>query len=90
MQAWPGAHSILVTEIVNYPSGRRDVNFVLAAGDRGGSLEEIRAMYPIVLEWAREAGCTRATFAGRDGWARTFLTKEAGWTPTLRVFAKDL
>ena len=90
MQAWYGPKSVILTEIVDYPTGHRHVNFVLAAGVPGEALRELRTMQRIVQEWAKGQGCTRAVFTGRDGWSRTFLTQEEGWEPVLRVFAKDL
>lgn len=73
-QCWTGPHSVMVTEIEQYPTGRC-LHFFLA----GGRLGELRLMTPHVLQWGREQGCTRATLTGRPGWSRSFLTKEMGW-----------
>lgn len=83
-QFWPGPSSVIVTEIVEYPR-KIVLNIFLA----GGNLTELQAMLPLVLDWAREKGCTSAVFTGRRGWARTFI-KSQGWTEELVMFAKDL
>lgn len=83
-QFWPGPASVVVTEVIDFPR-RRVLNVFLA----GGSLLELDAMLPLILDWGRTQGCTAATFTGRRGWARTFLTKQ-GWQQTLVMFAKDL
>lgn len=86
LQLWPSADSFILTEILQYPR-QRIVNLFLA----GGSLENgSRDIYPVVMDWAREQGCSRATFAGRPGWARTFLTREEGWSAPLVLFERDL
>jgi hypothetical protein len=86
LQLWPAVTSALVTELILYPTGLKVVNFFLA----GGNLDEVRSLYPIALGWARSQGCTRATFTGRRGWERTFLTREEGWSPSLTYFTKEL
>lgn len=84
-QLWPGPHSAIVTEIIEYPQ-HRAVNFWLA----GGNLAELEVMTPVILAWARdEKGCKRAGFTGRKGWERTFLARD-GWQPKLVVFEKSL
>lgn len=84
-QFWPGERSMLVTQILTFPR-QKDLLFFLAAGD----LTEIQRLYPIVLEWAKQQGCSRALMAGRKGWERTFLTKEEGWRSTHVVMEKEL
>lgn len=85
-QLWPAASSVIITELFVAPTGQKYVNFFLA----GGNLRELKLMHPIVCQWARTQGCTKATFAGRKGWERTFLTKEEGWKPQLVLYDKDL
>jgi hypothetical protein len=84
LQFWPGPHSAVITEIVDYPR-QRVINFFLA----GGNLAELEAMQPALLDWGRAQGCTSATFTGRKGWERTFLTRD-GWKSKLVVFEKAL
>lgn len=85
LQFWPGRASAVVTELITYPQVK-DLHFFLA----GGKLEELREMYPSIIEWGRAQGCARATLAGRAGWMRSFLTKEEGWEPAWTVLAKEL
>ena len=85
MQLWDAPASALVTKVIQRPQGL-ELFFFLAAGD----LDEIKALYPIVMEWARLLGCDRAYFVGRRGWERSFLTREEGWTTTDVVFSKEI
>jgi hypothetical protein len=85
LQLWEGEHSIVVTQILTYPR-LKELCFFLAAG----RMEEMKRLSPIILQWGRKQGCRRAVFAGRPGWARTFLTKEDGWTSPMVVFEKEL
>lgn len=83
LQFWPGANSVILTEILDHP--RRRVLNVFAAG---GKLAEIEAMIPPLQAWAVEKGCTLAIFAGRAGWVRTFLSR-TGWVGRVWM-AKEL
>lgn len=86
LQFWPAANSCLITELYDAPSGLRVLHFFLGAG----TLEEIKPFYRIVLDWGRSQGCSIASFTGRAGWERTFLTKEDGWRPTATHFTKEM
>lgn len=79
MQFWPGPSSAIVTEVIEYPQ-HRVLNFFLA----GGNLSELEGMTPEILEWGKAKGCSKAVFAGRRGWERTFLTR-TGWAPSQLV-----
>lgn len=84
-QFWPGPASCIVTELVSFPR-KRVLNVFLA----GGTLPELEAMIPIVLDWAKDQGCVAASFTGRRGWARTFVER-MGWHPSPMVtFTKPL
>lgn len=85
LQLWPGPASCIVTEIVRHPQ-KTLCNVFLA----GGTLREIRAMAPILYDWARSQGASYMTFTGRPGWARTFLTKDDGWSAPLSYYVKPL
>lgn len=86
LQIWVGPHSVMVTEIQQAPKCRT-LHFFLAAG----VLPELEAMYPAVMEWGKtEMGCTRASLAGRPGWARSFLTKTNGWQASHLVLTKEI
>lgn len=84
-QLWEGQRSILVTKLMQHPQLLEAFVF-LAAGD----MREIESLYPTVLDWAKSKGCTRASFLGRPGWERTFLTRDAGWRTRLTVFEKEI
>lgn len=79
MQFWPGVKSVIITEILENPRYKA-LNLFLA----GGNLAELERMTPLVLDWGRDQGCSRAMFLGRSGWERTFLTR-TGWTKTPMV-----
>lgn len=83
LQFWPGVASVICTEIIEHPR-RRVANVFLAAGD----LAQIKAMTPIIEDWAREHGCSLAVFAGRKGWEKTFLSAR-GWDARVWM-AKEL
>lgn len=83
-QFWPGPHSAIVTEIVAEPR-HTVLHFFLA----GGNMAELEAMTPLVLQWGRDRGCTKASLIGRKGWERTFLTR-TGWRSGLVVLEKHL
>ena len=84
-QEWRGERSVVVTELVANPRVK-EAHAFLAAGD----LDEIKVLYPVMLAWAKSLGCTRATMTGRPGWAKTFLTRDEGWTSQLVLFSKEI
>ena len=84
-QEWRGDRSVVVTQVVENPRVKEAHAFLCA-----GSLDEVKTMYPVILDWARSIGCTRATFTGRPGWGRTFLTRAEGWTSRLAQYEKEL
>jgi hypothetical protein len=67
-QFWALPNSALVTEIVTYETGLREIRGWLAAGD----IDEIASFVPLLEDWGRLAGCKRATITGRRGWLRAF------------------
>jgi len=68
-QYWPAGSSVIITQIAGLT-----LHFWLASG----TLAELQAVTPHVLDYGREQGCTRATLTGRKGWLRSFL-KDTGW-----------
>lgn len=86
MVAWPGERSVVITEIVLNPNGRKDLHLFLAAGNE----KELKDLHALILDWGRTEGCERATIIGRHGWSRSWLTKDLGWMPTLTVFEKPI
>lgn len=85
LQLWPLPTSVVITEVLETPRAKI-LHFFLC----GGNLEELRPVYNIIEEWGKSIGCTRASYIGRHGWQRTFLTREEGWTAPLTYFSKDL
>lgn len=85
LQLWPGPASCIVTELVRHPR-KTLCNIFLA----GGNLRELRAMAPILYDWARAQGAEYMTFTGRPGWVRTFLTRDDGWSAPLSYYVKPL
>lgn len=85
LQLWPGAASAVVTQLIQTPR-QKLLHFFLV----GGNMDELKRLYPIILDWGRANGCTRATLSGRKGWERTFLTREEGWTTPLVCMQKEL
>jgi hypothetical protein len=83
-QLFPNHNSAIVTQIVVYPQ-LKNLQFFLA----GGNLDEIKRMRPVIEEWGKSMGCTRATLSGRKGWERTFL-KDEGYEPRWYVLSKEL
>lgn len=83
-QFWPGQHSAVVTTVIEYPR-LKELFFWLAGGD----LDELQQMHRDIEAWGREQGCTRATLAGRPGWARTFL-RDQGYAPRWVALSKEL
>ena len=69
-QFWPITyHSVIVTQV----SGKT-LHYWLAAG----RIAELEAVTPLILDFGRDTGCTRATLTGRQGWIRSFLSG-TGW-----------
>jgi len=85
MQLWPGLDSAIISQIIERPQGR-ELLFFLAAGN----MEEMKRLYPIVMDWGRSKGCTYASMIGRKGWERSFLTREEGWKATHVVFEREI
>ena len=73
-QEWANDDTVVITEILETPL-RKTLHFFLAEG----SMPEIRAMLPGILDWARMHGCTHASLVGRKGWSRVAWMKDEGW-----------
>lgn len=70
MQIWPGKHSVLITELHQYPQ-MKAVRVFAGAGDLGELLEMEKA----VAEWGKAEGCKRIEGYGRLGWQRALRAK---------------
>jgi hypothetical protein len=85
LQFWPGPASLIVTEIIEHPRNKV-LHFFLAAGIQS----ELAAMAPLILEWGKLKGCSKAAMLGRKGWQRSFLA-DTGWiTSDLVIMEKPL
>jgi len=86
VQLWERGMSFCLTELREAPNGARSVHLFLA----GGSLNELRPVYPVIEAWAKSQGATQMTMLGRHGWQRSFLTSIEGFQPTMTFYAKEL
>lgn len=84
-QEWGDGDSCIITEILDTPR-RRTLRFFLAEG----SMPEIRAMIPAILDWGRSVGCTHASLVGREGWRRVPWLLADGWQFEHIVMGKEL
>lgn len=82
MQLWPAPNGCLVTEITKFPQ-KLVVNVFLGGGDK----DQLVAMHPSVIAWAKQQGCTAATIHGRAGWVRAL--KGQGWQPLHMSLIKE-
>ncbi|ABQ70797.1 hypothetical protein Swit_4459 [Rhizorhabdus wittichii RW1] len=64
---WSTERAALVAEIKAYPTGARDLHFLVAAGDLDALIETLR---PEAEAWGRSTGCVAALVESRAGWAR--------------------
>jgi hypothetical protein len=77
-------HSGCVTIIETHPNGVRCLRWWLAGGD----LTELLNYEPLIAEWARSLGCTKATLTGREGWAKPLAP--LGFKKSSVTLCKDL
>jgi len=83
-QFWPGVNSAIVTEIITYPTGFKELLGWLAAGE----IEEIKIMEQFVAGWAKENGCQRVRLTTREGFGVAF--KDKGYRKTMVVLTREL
>ena len=83
-QFWPGLKSAIVTEVIDTPKVR-SLHIWLVGGDLK---ELVGDMLPVITDFAKRAGCSRMSVAGRKGWERVLLGK--GFVPAWRVAMKEL
>ena len=84
-QEWANDDTVVITEILTTPL-RKTLNFFLAEG----SMPELQAMVPHILDWARMHGCTHASLIGRHGWSRVAWLSDSGWTEEGVVMGREL
>jgi hypothetical protein len=84
-QFWCDGKSALVTRIVEYPGGAREVNILAVAG----TLESVwGAVEPQIADFARSRGATKVYGIGRLGWVKS--AKAHGWEYEMAMVSKDL
>ena len=84
-QRWELNDSVIITEVRDTPK-HRYVHFFLAEG----KMDELQVMTPMILDWARMHGCTRASLCGRKGWERVPWLRDSGWQHRHVVLERDL
>ena len=72
LKLWTALGACIVSEFVQYPR-KRFLHYFLIAGD----LNEIIAMQPDIIEFARKNNCDAISGLGRPGWEK--ITKRLGW-----------
>ena len=77
--------ALIVAEIQAYPLARV-TNIWLGAGDLNG----IKNLLPEVEVFAKEQGCSRLEFTGREGWKRWTEDNNLGWTMKNIVMKKEI
>lgn len=82
-QSFSEGDSIVITSIRVFPK-RKALEIRLAVG----KLEEIYAMQPRIVSFAREQGCDRMLAAvGRDGWE---IAATPGWKKAAMLWVRDI
>lgn len=81
---WLGAKSLIVTEILQYPTGVRWVSVRIGTGD----MEELKTMLPEIEDYAKRKGCVGVEGAVRKGWAR--VGRPMGYEPSHIFIEKAL
>jgi len=80
---WEAPGAVIVTQVHDFPR-QRVLHFWLAAGE----LDALFELEKTVLEWGKGVGCTRATIAGRRGWARVLASR--GWEAEQTLMGRTL
>lgn len=83
MHFWPALDAAVVTQLC---SRGQELNIYLA----GGSLERLREMLHSLEAFGTAMGCKIVTILGRPGWARSFLTRDAGYRHVASLLGKEL
>lgn len=66
-QLWPKMNSVALTQIQNYPTGKRVMCIWLAGGD----VRELKATHVAIENFARAGGCEAILITGRRGWMKS-------------------
>lgn len=84
MQSFVEGESWVVTQIVDFPR-KRYVEIVFAVG----KLDQLKAIYPRLEQFAREIAADGLRAFGRPGWMRQFEIDKHGWVETTRVYVRE-
>jgi hypothetical protein len=84
MQSFAEGESWVVTQIVDFPQ-KRFLEIVFAIGN----LDELKAIYPRLEDFARDNVCDGLRAFGRPGWMRQLEIDKAGWVETSRTYIKE-
>lgn len=76
--------SAIMFGLKHYPTGARDVHFIVATGD----LDELIELAPRVEAWGREHGCIGSLIESRAGWAKAM--RKHGYEPHQVAVRKGL
>ena len=85
VRLWVGRGAAIVAQLKAYPTGARDIEGLIAAGDLG---EIVNELIPAAEAWGREQGCIGAIIQSREGWAR--VLKGQGYAVHQVALRKEL
>lgn len=69
------------------PSGENRICMVLVVA---GTMDGVREIEPMIVEYARENGCQAVQMIGRPGWERVYNTVASGYRPIGTLYEKAL
>ena len=82
LQFWPGKHSVVLTQIIDTPR-KRVLHIVLAGGDAGAALHELRDLLPRIEAFAWDHDCDMVVAYGRPAWGRAVFNSAGYDSPTM-------
>lgn len=82
-QFWPAPKGAAITEIIEFPK-KRVLHVFLA----GGELDQIVDMDESAGKFAKAAGCSAMTIAGRKGWEK--VLKKNGWDYYFTTLSREV
>lgn len=78
---WACEGGAAITELVQF-----DRILALSVGLAGGKKSAVKSLLPQIEKYAKDAGCARIMFVGRDGWRKEYPDFKFGYT----MIYKDL
>jgi hypothetical protein len=82
---WRADDAAVITQVCP-GTEEQELNILLG----GGRMETLEDMLPAIENFALRINCNLVTVLGRLGWARSFLTKRAGYRPIAILLGKRL